>query len=86
MKKVNEARVVEMTKKLCDRLLNEKDQPRDIAIIALKTIVAEVATQALAQSVLLSVLPQLINGITAPVSKPYYHRQIITVHKFFSVL
>ena len=68
MKKVSEARVVEMTDKLCDKLLNGKDQHRDIASIALKTIVAEVATQSLAQSILHSILPQLIKGITGPVS------------------
>lgn len=71
MKKVSEARVVEMTNKLCEKLLNGKDQHRDIASIALKTIVAEVATQSLAQSILVSILPQLIKGITGvcPVSK-----------------
>ena len=71
MKKVSEARVVEMTNKLCEKLLNGKDQHRDIASIALKTIVAEVATQSLAQSILVSILPQLIYGITGPVSKLY---------------
>lgn len=68
MKKVSEARVVEMTGKLCDKLLNGKDQHRDIASIALKTIVAEVSTQSLAQSILHSILPQLIKGIIGPVS------------------
>ncbi|PON60377.1 Coatomer beta subunit [Parasponia andersonii] len=66
VKKVSEARVVEMTNKLCEKLLNGKDQHRDIASIALKTIVAEVATQSLAQSILVSILPQLIKGITGP--------------------
>lgn len=69
MKKISDARVVDMTNKLCEKLLNGKDQHRDIASIALKTIVAEVATQTLAQSILSSILPQLIHGITAPVSK-----------------
>lgn len=68
VKKVSEARVVEMTNKLCGKLLNGKDQHRDIASIALKTIVAEIATQSLAQSILHSILPQLIKGITGPVS------------------
>lgn len=69
VKKVSEARVVEMTNKLCDKLLNGKDQHRDIASIALKTIVAEIVTQSLAQSILHSILPQLIKGITGPVSQ-----------------
>lgn len=68
VKKVSEARVVEMANKLCDKLLNGKDQHRDIASIALKTIVAEVVTQSLAQSILVAVTPQLIKGITGPVS------------------
>lgn len=68
MRKVSEPRVVEMTSKLCDKLLNGKDQHRDIASIALKTIVAEVSTKSLAQSILVSLSPQLINGITGPVS------------------
>ena len=35
---------METTNKLCDKLLNGKDQHRDIASIALKTIVYEVTT------------------------------------------
>ncbi|XP_054801363.1 cullin-associated NEDD8-dissociated protein 1 [Prosopis cineraria] len=66
VRKVSEPRVVEMTSKLCDKLLNGKDQHRDIASIALKTIVAEVSTKSLAQSILVSLSPQLINGITGP--------------------
>lgn len=57
-----------MTNKLCEKLLKEKDQHRDIASIAMKAIVAEVSTQSLAQSILVAILPQLIRGITAPVS------------------
>ncbi|KAJ7967930.1 cullin-associated NEDD8-dissociated protein 1 [Quillaja saponaria] len=66
VKKVSEARVVEMTSKLCEKLLNGKEQHRDIAGIALKTIVAEISTQSLAQSIILSLSPQLIKGITGP--------------------
>ncbi|KAK4605475.1 hypothetical protein RGQ29_013498 [Quercus rubra] len=66
VKKVSEAQVVEIANKLCDKLLNGKDQHRDIASIALKTIVAEVSTQSLAQSILIAVTPQLIKGITGP--------------------
>ncbi|XP_061357251.1 cullin-associated NEDD8-dissociated protein 1 [Gastrolobium bilobum] len=66
VRKVSEARIVEMTGKLCDKLLNGKDQHRDIASIALKTVVAEVSTQSLAQSILRSLSPQLIKGITGP--------------------
>ncbi|KAF1890490.1 hypothetical protein Lal_00041249 [Lupinus albus] len=64
VRKVNEGMVVEMTCKLCDKLLKGKEQHRDIASIALKTIVAEVSTQSLAQSILQSLSPQLIKGIT----------------------
>lgn len=68
MKKVSEARVVEMANKLCNKLLNGKDQHRDIASIALKTIISEISSSSLAQSVLISLTPQLIKGITATVS------------------
>ncbi|CAN1301134.1 Cullin-associated NEDD8-dissociated protein 1 [Linum perenne] len=66
VKKVSDARVVEMTSKLCDKLLNGKDQHRDVASIALKTIIAEVNTQSLAQSILVALTPQLTRGITTP--------------------
>ncbi|XVF26381.1 hypothetical protein REPUB_Repub14bG0010900 [Reevesia pubescens] len=66
VKKVGEPRVVEMTNKLCDKSLNGKDQHRDIASIALKTIIAEITTPSLAQSILISLSPQLIRGITGP--------------------
>ncbi|XP_038681962.1 cullin-associated NEDD8-dissociated protein 1-like isoform X2 [Tripterygium wilfordii] len=66
VKKVSEPRVVEMTSKLCDKMLNGKDQHRDIASIALKTIVSEVTSPSLAQSVVVSLSPQLISGITSP--------------------
>ncbi|GAA0140085.1 ubiquitin-protein ligase [Lithospermum erythrorhizon] len=56
-----------MADKLCEKLLNGKDQHHDIASIALKTIVAEVPTSNVAQSVLVSISPKLIKGITDPV-------------------
>ncbi|PSS19007.1 Cullin-associated NEDD8-dissociated protein [Actinidia chinensis var. chinensis] len=65
VKKVHEQQVVEMTNKLCDKLLNGKEQHRDVASIALKTIISEVPTSSVAQSVL-SISPQLIKGITDP--------------------
>ncbi|CAI0376789.1 unnamed protein product [Linum tenue] len=65
VKKVTDARVAEMTTKLCTKLLNPKDQHRDIASIALKTIIAEVAVPSLAQLILNSLTPQLISGITS---------------------
>lgn len=64
VKKIHEAQVLDMTHKLCDKLLNGKDQHRDIASIALKTIFSEVPTSSVAQSVLVSVSPKLIGGIT----------------------
>nr|XP_043619408.1 cullin-associated NEDD8-dissociated protein 1 [Erigeron canadensis] len=69
VKKVHEAQVLAMTDKLCDKLLNGKDQHRDIASIALKTIFSEVPTSSVAQSVLISVSPKLIGGITSPAMK-----------------
>ena len=68
VKKVSETRVVEMTNKLCGKLLNGKDQHRDVASIALKTVVAEVSVPSLAQSILITLSPQLIKGITTAVS------------------
>ncbi|KAL8527647.1 hypothetical protein ACS0TY_005482 [Phlomoides rotata] len=64
VKKVREQQVLEMTNRLCDKLLNGKEQNRDIASIALKTIVAEVPNSSVAQSVLVSISPKLIRGIT----------------------
>ncbi|GMP63239.1 hypothetical protein CsSME_00025005 [Camellia sinensis var. sinensis] len=64
VKKVREQQVVEMTNKLCDKLLNGKDQHRDIASIALKTIISEVPSSSVAQSILVSISPQLIKGVT----------------------
>lgn len=66
VKKVREQQVLEMTDKLCDKLLNGKELHRDIASIALKTIVAEVPTSNVAQSILISTSPKLIKGITTP--------------------
>lgn len=68
VKKIRDQQVLEMTNKLCDKLLNVKDQHRDIASIALKTIVSEVPSVSVAQAVLVSITPKLINGITGPVS------------------
>ncbi|VFQ84833.1 unnamed protein product [Cuscuta campestris] len=65
VKKVREPQVLEMTDKLCDKLLNEKEQHRDISSIALKTIVSEVPSSVV-QSILVSISPKLIKGITAP--------------------
>ncbi|KAK9161137.1 hypothetical protein Syun_007478 [Stephania yunnanensis] len=64
VKKVSETRVLEMTDKLCDKLLNGKDQHRDVASIAMKTIVSEVTSVTVAQRVLVSLCPQLIKGIS----------------------
>ncbi|OVA11021.1 TATA-binding protein interacting (TIP20) [Macleaya cordata] len=66
VKKVSEATILEMTDKLCDKLLNGKDQHRDIASIAMKTIVSEITTTTVAQRILVSLSPHLIKGITGP--------------------
>lgn len=68
VKKVREQQILEMTNRLCDKLLNGKEQHRDIASIALKTIVSEVPSSSIARNVLVSISPKLIKGITAPVS------------------
>ncbi|XP_010912657.1 cullin-associated NEDD8-dissociated protein 1 [Elaeis guineensis] len=65
VKKVSEERILDMTNKLADKLLNGKDQHRDTASIALKTIVSEVTATSLAQRILASLGPQLIKGITS---------------------
>jgi cullin-associated NEDD8-dissociated protein 1 len=65
VKKVSEDRVVEMTNKLCDKLLNGKEQHRDTASIGLKTIIVEVTTPSLAEKILVSLAPQLISGVTS---------------------
>ncbi|KAI5016515.1 hypothetical protein ZWY2020_006366 [Hordeum vulgare] len=64
VKKASEDRVVEMTDKLCDKLLNGKELHRDIASIALKTIIVEVTMASLSEKILVSLAPQLINGDT----------------------
>ncbi|XP_039172622.1 cullin-associated NEDD8-dissociated protein 1 [Eucalyptus grandis] len=66
VKKVSALRVVDMTDKLCDKLLNGKDQHRDVASIALKTIISEISSLSLARSVLVTLTPQLVKGITGP--------------------
>ena len=68
----SEQQVVEMTNKLCDKLLNGKEQHRDVASISLKIIISEIPTSSIAQSVLLSISPQHIKGITDPVSSLNY--------------
>nr|GEV52584.1 cullin-associated NEDD8-dissociated protein 1 [Tanacetum cinerariifolium] len=69
VKKINETQVLDMTNKLCDKLLNGKDQHRDIASIALKTIFSEVPMASVAKSVLVSVPPKLMGGITNSATK-----------------
>ncbi|XP_020253052.1 cullin-associated NEDD8-dissociated protein 1 isoform X3 [Asparagus officinalis] len=65
VKKVNEDRVLEMANKLCDKLVNGKDQHRDICSIALKTIVSEISAPSLAQRLQDALGPQLMKGITS---------------------
>ena len=67
VKKVGEERIVEMTNKLCEKLLHGKDQHRDTASIALRTVVAQVAPS-LAPSILVTLTPQMIGGISGEVS------------------
>jgi hypothetical protein len=67
VKKVHEDRILDMVNKLCDKLLNGRDPNRDIASIAMKTIIAEVPTS-LAEKIPISLSPQLINGVISSVS------------------
>lgn len=67
VKKVHESRVVEIVESLCQKLLTGKEQQRDIASIALKTVVAEISSGNVAQCVVVSLTPKLIKGITYPV-------------------
>ncbi|XP_078432582.1 cullin-associated and neddylation dissociated [Wolffia australiana] len=66
VKKISEETVLEMTKKLCDKLLSGKDQHRDVASIALKAIVSEIISTALAQRVVDCLSPKLRVGMTNP--------------------
>eukprot|EP00249_Psilotum_nudum_P024642 c29247_g2_i2 orf=410-4126(+) len=65
VKKVCEQRVVDIVSVLCMRLLTGKEQQRDIASIALKTVIAEINNGSIAMSVVSSLSPKLIRGITA---------------------
>ncbi|GLJ25166.1 hypothetical protein SUGI_0481390 [Cryptomeria japonica] len=65
VKKVSEDRVVEMTSTLCNRLLNGKEQRRDIVNIALKTIISEITSPIVAQRVVATLCPLFIQGITS---------------------
>lgn len=67
VKKVQEGRVVEIVESLCQKLLTGKEQQRDIASIALKTVVAEISSGSVAQCVVVSLTPELIKGITSSV-------------------
>ncbi len=67
MKKVSECRVVEIVDSLCQRLLTGREQQRDIASIALKTVVAEISSGSVAQCVVVSLTPKLTKGITSSV-------------------
>ncbi|GAB4847437.1 Cullin-associated NEDD8-dissociated protein 1 [Ancistrocladus abbreviatus] len=63
VKKASVARVLEMTNKLCDKLLNGKDQNRAVTSVALKTIVSQMITSTAARGVLVCLTPQLLSGI-----------------------
>jgi hypothetical protein len=67
VKKVNEGRVVDIVESLCQRLLTGREQQRDIASIALKTVVAEISSGSVAQCVVVSLTPKLTKGITSSV-------------------
>ena len=71
VKKVHEGRVVEIVDSLCQKLLTGKEQQRDIASIALKTVVAEISSGNVAQCVVVSLTPKLIKGITTPVGHDF---------------
>ncbi|CAI5478422.1 unnamed protein product [Closterium sp. Yama58-4] len=66
VKKVSEARVAEMSAALVGKLLTGKDQQRDIAAIALKTVVAEVASPPAIHHLLASLPARLTAAIDSP--------------------
>ncbi|KMS97022.1 hypothetical protein BVRB_7g179690 [Beta vulgaris subsp. vulgaris] len=59
---VNEATVLDMTSKLCEKLLNVKEH-RNAASIALKTIVSDINSLSVVQALLDSLVPLLTTGI-----------------------
>lgn len=63
VKKVNETKVVDICEALVQKLLTGKEQQRDIASIALKTIVAEISTGIVAHCVVASLPAKLVSGI-----------------------
>lgn len=65
VRKINESRVVDICETLVQKLLNGKEQQRDTASIALKTVVAEISNGGVAQQVCSSVAPKLIAGISS---------------------
>ncbi|GJP34416.1 hypothetical protein CLOM_g18863 [Closterium sp. NIES-68] len=66
VKKASEARVAEMSAALVGKLLTGKDPQRDIASIALKTVVAEVASPAAIHHLLSSLPAKLTAAIDSP--------------------
>ena len=67
VKKVSENRVIEISDTLCTKLLTGKEQQRDIASIALKTVVAEISSGSVAQGVVGLLSPKLVKGISTSV-------------------
>lgn len=55
-----------MVDKLCSRILHWKDQRRDVASVALETIIAEAGNMSVVQCVIVTRSPQLEKGITSP--------------------
>ncbi|KAK1382847.1 Cullin-associated NEDD8-dissociated protein 1 [Heracleum sosnowskyi] len=61
----------ELANKLCDELISKREQHRDIACVALKTIFFEASKISIAAVFILScIFPKLKKGITAPVMNP----------------
>ena len=75
---------MEMTNKLCDKLINGKEQHRDTASIALKTIIAEVTTPSLAEKILICIAPQLIKGVNTVSLLCFSNTKIVHFRPLFS--
>lgn len=68
MVNLSEETFLVMMDKLCERLMNGETQDCDTACRAMRAITPKLITRYVAQSVLASLCPQLVKGITAAVS------------------
>eukprot|EP00898_Chlorokybus_atmophyticus_P001722 jgi/Chlat1/2550/Chrsp175S02405 len=79
VKKVNEARVVNIVETLCQKLLRGKEQQRDIASIGLKTVVSEAPFGAIATATVKVLTPRLLDGISSPDVSPEVRSECLDI-------